>query len=356
MTGVTLVVARFVLAAVFAIAGCAKLADQRGTRAAFTGFGLPAVLVAPLALLVPTAELVVAVALTFAATAWAGAIAAVALLAVFSVAIAVNLARGQRPECHCLGRLGSAAIGWSTLVRNAALAAAAGFIVWQGRNHPGASMAAWVNAPSPAELIALALGVVALVLGTAILWLLVQLIRQNGRLLARLDALEERLTGGTPADHNHVPLAQPVGLPVGTAAPALALPDLHGELVTLDALRAEGKPVLLTFMDPGCAPCTALLPDLLRWQRELADTMTLAVVSRGGAGHQHRRGVYRLARVLLQEGTEVMRAYGAAGAPSAVVIRPDGTVGSALAHGSDEIRALVDRLTAGRILRHLSGA
>jgi uncharacterized membrane protein YphA (DoxX/SURF4 family)/thiol-disulfide isomerase/thioredoxin len=350
VTGVALVGARLVLAAVFAFAGLAKLADRRGTRAAFTEFGLPAALVAPLALLVPAAEVVVAVALMSATAAWAAAIAAVALLAIFSAAIAVNLAWGRRPACHCLGRLGAAAIGPSTLVRNAALAAGAGFIVWRGRDDAGASMVAWTNALSIADLIALGLGTVALVLGAVILWLLGQLVGQNGRVLARLDALETRLlSGGT--SHAHASHAQPAGLPVGTTAPAVALPDVHGKLVTLPALRAAGKPVLLAFMEPGCGPCAALLPDLLRWQRELTDTMTLAVIVGGDAGRPARRGVYRLARVLRQEGTEVMRAYGAPGAPSAVLVRPDGTVGSALASGGDEIRALVDRLTVERILR-----
>ena len=39
----------------------------------------------------------------------------------------------------------------------------------------------------------------------------------------------------------------------------------------LDALRAPGKPVLLIFVDPGCGPCTALLPEIGRWQRDLRE-------------------------------------------------------------------------------------
>lgn len=47
-----LLVARVVLAAVFAVAGLAKLADRAGSRRAVTGFGLPARPAGPVGLLV----------------------------------------------------------------------------------------------------------------------------------------------------------------------------------------------------------------------------------------------------------------------------------------------------------------
>jgi thiol-disulfide isomerase/thioredoxin len=45
--------------------------------------------------------------------------------------------------------------------------------------------------------------------------------------------------------------------------------------------------------------------------------------------------------VLLQQDREVAEAYREEGTPAAVVIRPDGTIGSALAAGADAIRSLV---------------
>jgi hypothetical protein len=35
-----------------------------------------------------------------------------ALLVLFIVAIAVTLARGRKPDCHCFGQLHSKPIGW----------------------------------------------------------------------------------------------------------------------------------------------------------------------------------------------------------------------------------------------------
>src|SRR5215210_7850679 len=127
----TLFIARLLLALVFLVAGVAKLADRTGSRQAVVDFGLPKFLAAPLGVLLPLAELAVAVALIPASTAWWGALGALALLLLFVAGIGVNLARGRKPDCHCFGQLHSAPAGWSTLLRNGALAAVAALILWQ---------------------------------------------------------------------------------------------------------------------------------------------------------------------------------------------------------------------------------
>jgi uncharacterized membrane protein YphA (DoxX/SURF4 family) len=78
-----LVVARLLLASVFAVAGAAKLSDLKGSRQAIVDFGAPSGLAAPLGLLLPLAELAVAAALLPASTAWWGAMGALGLLSVF---------------------------------------------------------------------------------------------------------------------------------------------------------------------------------------------------------------------------------------------------------------------------------
>ena len=52
---VVAVVARVLLAAVFAVAGMAKLADRAGTRRALADFGTPTRVVGPMALVLPLA-------------------------------------------------------------------------------------------------------------------------------------------------------------------------------------------------------------------------------------------------------------------------------------------------------------
>ena len=126
-------------------------------------------------------------------------------------------------------------------------------------------------------------------------------------------------------------------------APSFSLPGLADEPLTLDDLLAPGKPVLLAFVDPHCGPCTALVPDLARWQDQYRETLTVALVSRGTADENNRSkiGGYAGLPVLLQADREVAEAYQAYGTPGAVVIRPDGTVGSAVAMGAEAIGRLV---------------
>ena len=68
-----LLVARLLLALVFAVAGVAKLVDRTGARQAIIDFGLPRALASPLGILLPLCELAVAAALIPQPTAWCGA-------------------------------------------------------------------------------------------------------------------------------------------------------------------------------------------------------------------------------------------------------------------------------------------
>ncbi|MGZ4398061.1 MAG: MauE/DoxX family redox-associated membrane protein, partial [Gaiellaceae bacterium] len=142
---VALLIARLVLAAVFGVAGLAKLADQPGARTALAGFGLPDALAVPGAVVLPIVELVVAGALLpSASAAWGGA-AAFALLAAFSAAIAVAMARGRAPECHCFGQLHSEPAGLRALARNLALVGVAVYVAIAGRAGAGPGAVAWIG-------------------------------------------------------------------------------------------------------------------------------------------------------------------------------------------------------------------
>jgi uncharacterized membrane protein YphA (DoxX/SURF4 family) len=127
---VTLV--RVALAAVLGVAGVAKLGDRAGSRTALVDFGLPPQSVGAVASVLPIVELGAAAALLWPVTAPWGGVVALGLFTTFVTLIAANLARGRTPDCHCFGQLHSAPAGWTTLVRNVVLAAAAGFVVIGG--------------------------------------------------------------------------------------------------------------------------------------------------------------------------------------------------------------------------------
>jgi len=341
---IALLIARVVLAVVFFVAGVTKLADLKGSRQALLDFGVPSRLAAPGGLLLPLAELAVAVALMLPVSAWWGALAALTLLLLFVAGIGYNLARGQHPDCHCFGQVYSRPIGWSTLLRNLILAGVAGFFVGFGRTIPSLSAFSWLSALTLPEYLALGGGLLLLALLVGEGWLIFAMLRQQGRLLLRLEELEGRMAGvpvpqPSPTEASAAPSA---GLPVGTVAPGFALSGLYGETITLDFLRASGKPVLLLFSDPGCGPCSVLMPEVGRWQQDYADKLTVTLISRGSLEtNRAKASEHGISQVLLQRDREISEAYRGRGTPGAVLVRPDGTIGSPLALGTDAIRALV---------------
>jgi peroxiredoxin/uncharacterized membrane protein YphA (DoxX/SURF4 family) len=321
--------ARLFLAAVFVLAAIAKLRDQRGTAEAITAFGGPRRFATPLAVVLPLVEFSVAFALLLPQLAPLGAASAALLLAAFTVAVAVTLAQGRRPDCHCFGQVASGPIGGATVVRNLALVALA--LVGLGDAFAPDLSTLRVELIAP-------LAVLAVVILES--WLLLNLIRQNGRLLARIEALERRATPNAP-------VAAPLrGLPIGTTAPAFQLAGLRGETLTLESLRAADMPVLLTFSDPQCGPCNALMPDLGRWQREHASRIAIALISRGSVeANRNKASEHGVRSVLLQNDREIAERYLVTGTPSAVLVAADGTIASALAEGADAIASLVGHAT-----------
>src|SRR2546423_292206 len=179
---IALLLARLVLAAVFLVAGLAKLTNLAGSQQALRDFGVPTKLATPLGTLLPLAELTVAVALLFPTTAWWGAVGALVLLLLFVGGIGYNLARGRQPECHCFGQLHSAPAGWSTLIRNLVLAAVAGLVVGFGRNIAGPRAMELLAQTTLVQRIELLFGVLLLALVIGEGWLILQIMTQQGRL------------------------------------------------------------------------------------------------------------------------------------------------------------------------------
>lgn len=321
--------ARILLALVFAVAGVSKLLDRSGSRRALSDFGVPARLVAGGAILLPLAEIVTAAALVPPASAQWGALAALVLLLGFIGGIVGALRRGEAPDCHCFGQIHSAPVGRGTLARNGALALLAAVVAADG---PGPSIATWVAARTPAELVAVGSTVAAIVLGA----LALALWTDNRNLRRQRDAAQAEVD------------ALPPGLPVGARAPTFDLPTLEGKSRTLASLTTGRRPVVLLFMSPDCPGCHLLLADLGRWQASLADRLTLAVLSFGTA--EENRATFAkhgVATVMLQESAEMMSDYRVRATPSAVVVAPDGTIASAPAEGAPTIETLV-RLTVRR--------
>jgi peroxiredoxin len=176
-------------------------------------------------------------------------------------------------------------------------------------------------------------------------WLGYQLVRQNGRILLRLEAIERQLQRRGGARHDE-PARGPEGLPVGAAAPDFELPDLAGVRRNLSEFR--GQEVLLIFFNPKCGFCTKMAADLATLPAEGGAGWAVPVVVTTGDANENRqlveqsgiRGV-----VLLQVQMEVAHQYHAQGTPMGYRIDPEGRIASELAVGAEPLLKLAD-LTA----------
>jgi uncharacterized membrane protein YphA (DoxX/SURF4 family)/peroxiredoxin len=341
-----LLVARFVLAAVFFVAGVAKLWDRAGSRAAMAGFGLPKSLAAPLGVALPVVELVVAIALIPAASARWGALGALVMLGLFVAGITSVMVRGREAECHCFGQLHSSRVGWPTLGRNLALALVAGFVIARERGGPGPSYMEWISGLSGANLLALFAGVIALAILAAGGWFMAHLLRQHGRMLLRLDTLEQQLAARGIIAYPHG-AGSADGLPLGVPAPSFALRDLRGASTTLDDLLAVGLPLMLVFSHPGCTPCVAMLPEVGNWQHAHHADLSIAFISQGSTDDNRAAAEHGIERVLLQQDREIAEAYEAWATPSAVLVSREGIIASPVAQGEAAIRVLINSASAG---------
>jgi hypothetical protein len=285
------------------------------------GFGVPrrvATLAGPL---IPISELATAAALVIAPSAQWGGVAALALLLAFLGGIAHALARGEAPDCHCFGIFHSSRAGPGAIYRNAALAVVAGFVAVQG---PGPSLTGWISDHRAGDVLAAVFGAIALLSSAAAL----RTYRENRRLSGR----EEYLFG--------LLSRLPPGLPTGAVAPDFDVPAVGGGRLTLRELTADGLPLLLVFMEPGCLPCQELAPGLARWQGALGEHFTIALIGRGDADHEEYAR-YGVRRIGMQEDLEVSNAYWVRGMPSALFIAPDGRIASPMAQGANAIESMI---------------
>jgi peroxiredoxin len=333
---VILVLARLLLAAIFAIAALAKLGRRAETESTLEAFGVGFAWRRPIATALPLVELAIAAALLPAASAPYAGVAAFVLLAAFSVAVVRTLRRGEQVDCNCFGSLGPSEISRWTLSRNLALLVPAALVATVGWSDAGPSAVAWIGDLGATAAPAI-LGGAALVVAALAFALAFQVMRQNGRLLDRLDALESGSGVGAPS------AARPK-LPehAGKPAPFFTLPDLDGRQVALADLLAEHRELLLFFSDPGCHACNPVLPEVGRRQREPGEGPMPVVMSLGDADvNRVKAAEHGLGLVLLQEDFDLARAFGVNGMPGAVLIGRDGRIAAEPAEGTNPVADLL---------------
>jgi peroxiredoxin len=189
-----------------------------------------------------------------------------------------------------------------------------------------------------------------LVFGTVLPWLLIavgtwlgyQLVRQNGRILLRLESIERQL-GARAATRRR----EPGGLPVGAVAPDFELPDLAEVRRKLSEFR--GRDVLLIFFNPRCGFCTKLADDLAALPPEAGGGRAMPLVVTTGDPDENRQLVERhgiRCVVLRQEQMEIASQFRAQGTPMGYRIDAAGRIASELAVGAEPLLQLAAKAPA----------
>jgi peroxiredoxin len=173
-------------------------------------------------------------------------------------------------------------------------------------------------------------------------WLGYQIVRQNGRILLRLEAIEKQL-GRISGAKKRQAARPPEGLPVGVAAPDFELPDMAGARRKLSEFR--GKNLLLIFFNPKCGFCTKMAANLAALPADGGDELALPIVVTTGDAAENRKLLEKhgiRCVVLLQEQMEAASLYRAQGTPMGYRIDTEGRIASELAVGAESLLKLAD--------------
>jgi len=180
-------------------------------------------------------------------------------------------------------------------------------------------------------------------------WLGYQVLRQNGRILLRLDHLDEALAALAAAPPAVAPsaAASPVdasaeaelgGLLTGWVLQDFELEDMAGGTRTLSSYR--GLSLLLLFFDPSCAFCKAMLPELAALVP--AEGLQVLIVTTGDAAESRALFAPLSLRfpVLLQEDLELATLYYVPGTPMGYLVDERGVTLTGLVVGAPALLAL----------------
>jgi peroxiredoxin len=175
-----------------------------------------------------------------------------------------------------------------------------------------------------------------------------QLVRQQGRILLRLDKLEE---SAQAADSGAYGAKKEAGLDefLGTDFASFRLPDLSGQAVALEDFR--GKKVLLVNWNFECGFCDAIAPELARLQGSLEkQNVQLILLSYGDLGSNRKQASAHGLKcpILLPKDDERPQPFDHQGTPVAYLLDETGRVALPLASGTDQLIELANQLSTPR--------
>jgi peroxiredoxin len=161
-----------------------------------------------------------------------------------------------------------------------------------------------------------------------------QIVKQQGRILLRLDQLEARQLAEVPGSAGSA-------MPIGRAFPTFKLPGLDGNVVSLADYR--GKQVLLIHWNPDCGFCESIAPELAHLEEDLLRNNTRLLLLAAGTNSSNRTLIRKhglQAPVLLLDGHEMPAPFEHTGTPVAYLLDAEGCVLQPFAEGAEAVPAL----------------
>lgn len=182
-------------------------------------------------------------------------------------------------------------------------------------------------------------------------WIGYLLLRQSGRILQRLEQVEECLARlappAVPSPARAPAPALPTGLAVGSEAPLFDLPTLAGRRTALSDFR--GRRLLLIFFNRQCGFCTQMAAELAALPTDGSNGRPIPLVVTTGDAEQNRHffaehGIRCPVLLEVPAGTVggggLAARYQAGGTPMGYLIDEAGRIASELAAGAEALLRL----------------
>jgi peroxiredoxin len=153
-------------------------------------------------------------------------------------------------------------------------------------------------------------------------WMVVQLIKQNGRILIQMEMLDQKLTQLLP----RAPVKPPT-LAAGSVAPDFELPDVDGVVKRMADFR--GQRLLMVFFNPNCGFCMQMGDALAELSTDARAGVPRLVLICSGEPELIKTTIADFeirGPVLIQKATEVSEAYRANSTPSGYLIDESGKI------------------------------
>lgn len=174
-----------------------------------------------------------------------------------------------------------------------------------------------------------------------------QIVKQQGRILLRLDALERNPPASDDGGAAASEYARSEGLPLGSIFPDFELPDLSGSTRAL--AEFNGQRLLLIHWSFDCGFCEAIADDLVALEGDLKKRNAQIVLLASGdetSNREHAAHHGMKMPILLLRDRPAPEPFAQRGTPVAYFVDEEARVAAPFASGADQVLALARRIAS----------